>query len=42
MASLPRRIASELSDRLRSPETAALVAGIEGKLTKRRREQENG
>ncbi|MCB0923072.1 MAG: DUF2183 domain-containing protein [Mycobacterium sp.] len=39
MASLPRRIASELSDRLRSPETAALVAGIEGKLTKRRREQ---
>lgn len=39
MPSLPRRIASELSDRLRSPETAALVAGIEGKLTRRRREQ---
>ncbi len=39
MPSLPRRIASEVNDRLRSPETAALVAGIEGKLTKRRREQ---
>lgn len=36
---IPRRIASELNDRLRSPETAALVAGIEGKLTRRRREQ---
>lgn len=39
MPNLPRRIASEVNDRLRSPETAALVAGIEGKLTKRRREQ---
>lgn len=39
MADIPRRIASELSDRLRSPETAALVAGIESKLTRRRREQ---
>lgn len=39
MPSLPRRIASEFNDRLRSPETAALVAGIEGKLTKRRRDQ---
>lgn len=39
MPSIPRRIASELNDRLRSPETAALVAGIESKLTRRRREQ---
>lgn len=39
MPSLPRRIASEINDRLRSPETAALVAGIESKLTKRRRDQ---
>lgn len=39
MPSLPRRIASEINDRLRSPETAALVAGIESKLTRRRREQ---
>ena len=36
---LPRRIASELSAKLRSPETAAAVAGIESKLTRRRREQ---
>ena len=39
MPRLPRRIASEFTDRLRSPETAALVAGIESKLTRRRREQ---
>lgn len=39
MPNIPRRIASELNDRLRSPETAALVAGIESKLTRRRREQ---
>jgi phosphatidate phosphatase APP1 len=39
MARLPRRIASELSARLRSPETAAVVSGIENKLTQRRREQ---
>jgi phosphatidate phosphatase APP1 len=38
MASLPRRIASELNAKLRSPETAAVVAGIESTLTKRRRE----
>ena len=38
MARLPRRIASELSAKLRSPETAAVVAGIESTLTKRRRE----
>jgi hypothetical protein len=38
MPSLPRRIASELSAKLRSPETAAVVAGIENSLTKRRRE----
>lgn len=36
---LPRRIASELNARLRSPETAAAVASIEGKWTRRRREQ---
>ena len=39
MARLPRRIASELNAKLRSPETAAVVAGIESSLTKRRREQ---
>ena len=39
MPSLPRRIASELSDKLRSPETAAFVACVESKLTRRRREQ---
>ena len=38
MARLPRRIASELNAKLRSPETAAVVAGIESTLTKRRRE----
>lgn len=35
---LPRRIASELNAKLRSPETAATVAHLEGKLTRRRRE----
>ncbi len=39
MASLPRRIASGLNSRLRSPETAAFVAGVESSLTQRRREQ---
>ena len=39
MATLPRRIASELNSRLRSPEAAAFVAGVEGSLTQRRREQ---
>jgi len=38
MPRLPRRIASELNAKLRSPETAAVVAGIENSLTKRRRE----
>ena len=38
MARLPRRIASELSAKLRSQEVAAVVAGIETGLTKRRRE----
>ncbi|MGI9163536.1 MAG: App1 family protein [Mycobacterium sp.] len=38
MARLPRRIASELTAKLRSPEVAAVVAGIETGLTKRRRE----
>ena len=38
MASLPRRIASELTAKLRSPEVAAVVAGIETGLTRRRRE----
>ena len=36
---LPRRLAAGLNARLRSPETAALVAGIEGRLTQRRRDQ---
>ncbi len=39
MPRLPRRIASELNAKLRSPETAAFVAGVESSLTKRRREQ---
>ncbi len=39
MPRLPRRIASELNSKLRSPETAAFVAGVESSLTKRRREQ---
>ena len=39
MPSFPRRIASELNSVLRSPETAALVAGVERGLTRRRREQ---
>lgn len=39
MPSLPRRIASELNAKLRSPETAAFVAGVESSLTQRRREQ---
>ena len=38
MARLPRRIASELTAKLRSPEVAAVVAGIETGLTKRRRD----
>ncbi len=39
MASLPRRIVSDLNARLRSQETAAFVAGVESNLTQRRREQ---
>lgn len=39
MPRLPRRITSQFSERLRSPETAALVAGIESRLTRRRRDQ---
>ena len=39
MASIPRRLAAGLNARLRSPGTAALVAGVEGRLTQRRREQ---
>jgi len=35
--SLPRRIASDLNAKLRSAETAAAVAQVEGKLTRRRR-----
>lgn len=38
MPRLPRRIASDLNARLRSPETAAVVAGLEGRLTERRRD----
>ncbi len=38
VAHLPRRIASDLNAKLRSPETAAAVAGLEGRLTRRRRE----
>ena len=36
---LPRRIATSLNTRLRSPETAAAVAEIESRLTRRRRAQ---
>ena len=39
MARLPRRLASDLNAKLRSPEVAGVVAGIEGKLTQRRRDQ---
>jgi phosphatidate phosphatase APP1 len=39
MARLPRRLTSELNAKLRSPEVAGVVAGIEGKLTQRRRDQ---
>jgi phosphatidate phosphatase APP1 len=39
MVRLPRRLASELNAKLRSPEVAGVVAGIEGKLTQRRRDQ---
>ena len=39
MPSLPRRIAADLNAKLRSPETAAFVAGVETGLTQRRREQ---
>lgn len=39
MPRLPRRIASDLNARLRSPETAAVVAGLENRLTERRRDQ---
>ncbi len=38
VAHLPRRLASGLNAQLRSPQTAAAVAGIEGRLTRRRRE----
>ncbi|MEZ5158670.1 MAG: phosphatase domain-containing protein [Candidatus Nanopelagicales bacterium] len=38
VARFPRRIASDLNARLRSPETAAAIAQVEGKLTRRRRE----
>lgn len=36
---LPQRILSEINAKLHSPETAAAVAGVESKLTNRRREQ---
>ncbi|MBK6762282.1 MAG: DUF2183 domain-containing protein [Micrococcales bacterium] len=39
VAHLPRRLTSGLNAKLRSPETAAAVAQIEGRLTRRRREQ---
>lgn len=39
MGLIPRRLSSELGARLKSPETAAVVAGLENKLTRRRREQ---
>ncbi len=39
VAHLPRRLASGLNAKLRSPETAAAVAELEGRLTRRRREQ---
>ena len=35
----PQRILSEINAKLHSPETAAAVAGVESKLTNRRREQ---
>lgn len=35
---LPRRLAAELNAKLRSPETAAAVSELEGKITRRRRE----
>ena len=38
VARFPRRIASDLNAKLRSPETAAAIAQVEGKLTRRRRE----
>jgi phosphatidate phosphatase APP1 len=38
VAHLPRRIASSLNAKLRSPETAAAVSEFEGKITRRRRE----
>jgi len=38
MPSFRRRIASELNAKLRSPDTAAFVAGVESGLTQRRRE----
>ena len=39
MALLPRRIASELEAKLRSPRIASVAAGVERSLTERRREQ---
>ena len=39
MGLIPKRIASELSSRLKRPDTAAAVAALEGKLTQRRRDQ---
>ena len=38
MANFPRRIVSGLNSTLRSPQTAAFVAGVESGLTRRRRE----
>lgn len=38
MVDLPRRIASELTAKLRGPDVASVVAGIEGRLTQRRRD----
>lgn len=38
VARLPRRIASNLNAKLRSPETAAAVAEMEGRITRRRRD----
>ena len=38
MPRLPRWIASDLNARLRSPDTAAVVAGLESRLTERRRD----
>lgn len=39
MALVPRRIVSELDAKLRSPRAAAVAAGVESALTRRRREQ---